>query len=200
MSDKRLAAALAKIDSESDGETLTAARMATKMLKDRGLSWSDVAELITSRSLGEMMAPAGKQNVAAENPFADIFSNMGTSFSQARADIRRQAEKHPEKPFRSVFAKIVQGKEIPRHIYGTLKIADTVAWNDKVSLIVNIETMDGMTTYGPMRIFDEKFISWVSEAVDSGNDPIVTANVRHSDNIRHLPVINHMSMDGFSKK
>lgn len=61
MSDRRLVAALGKMASDNEHERAIGLKAATALLEKRGVSWPQVAEMITGKTLAEMTAPASRK-------------------------------------------------------------------------------------------------------------------------------------------
>lgn len=192
MSDKRLTAALAKIAVENDGEALAAARIATKLLADRGLKWTDVAQMITGKTIADVMVADGLRPDAATptaNPFTDIFSGFAAAAGWSK----------PAEPVRTKRAtRYVIGAEIPAHLYGAVRIDDEGKWRGGDMLTVSITNVDGTEQYGPIRVFDDAICADLRKAADRNDPQIVTVVVRQPRDAsgRHFPVIVQASVDG----
>lgn len=194
MSDKRLTAAIAKLDLDNDAEALTALRFATKLIKERGLDWTKVAEMITGRPLSYVMAPDGVQAATGMPGFGDIFADIfaGQPFSryQARAEEPRQSHRPRTH---------VSGAQIPPHIYGTVRIDDEGQWQGRDTLVVTITSVDGLSSYGPLKVFDQRIVRDLREAAAPHEPRIVTVMVRQPSQPHHFPVINQASLDGHAR-
>ena len=188
MSDKRLTAALCKMAGDNDHEALNALRMATTMLADRGSSWAKIAEMLTGRQLGDIMAPAGRQTPtpsASNDPWSDMFADI---FGGAGGRTAAQPQPRPRA------SKFHTAREIPAYLWGTVHIVDERAWSGGDMLIVNIHDRNGVDVYGPMTIFDAALSKQARAAADRHDPQIVSASIRQPANSIHNPVINHMSV------
>lgn len=203
MSDKRLTAALAKIGLDNDAEALAGARFATKLLKERGLDWPKVAEILLGRTLGDMMAPDGAQHPQPAPPpandwgsaFADIFA--GSPF--ARKPAQAQPEPRPQPGRTSRTHNFLTGSMIPPYIHGTVRIDDEGVWSGKETLTVTLKSADGGTSYGPMKVFDQAVVAMLREAAHPYEPRIVTMTVRQPRQARHMPVVAQASLDGHAR-
>lgn len=70
MTDRRLVAAMGKMGADNENERLIGLTAATAILKARGLSWPDVAEMITGRTLADITAPEGSRISPQAQPAA----------------------------------------------------------------------------------------------------------------------------------
>lgn len=194
MSDKRLTAALAKLDLDNDAEALIALRYATKLLKERGLDWVKVAERLTGRDLADVMAPDGAQRPANDPAigFDDIFKDIFAGAPFARQSQAPQPEQRRPQAYKS-------GAQIPPHIYGTVRIDDEGQWQGRDTLVVTIVSADGLTSYGPMKVFDESIVRDMRDAAQKHDLRIVTAAVRQPRQERHFPIIHQASLDGHAR-
>ena len=97
MTDRRLVAAMGKMGGDNENERLIGLNAATAILKERGLTWPQVAEMITGRTLADMTAPPGSRAVPER---------------EARPEERR------DPPGR------VSGADIPAKVSGKVRILD----------------------------------------------------------------------------
>lgn len=216
MSDKRLAASMAMMERESDSEALNACRMATRMLAARGLKWTQVAELITGRKLGDIMAPDSKQGPATRgHASADYGTGFGASASQAKPQPRPQPKPEPKpqprpqpkpepkpkpKPEARTNAspRSIAGRGIPATIVGRIDLVDTQEWGGGRYLNVTITAYGDSVVYGPMSIFDDAAIEMALNAAEYGT-VTVKARVRQCMEAGRNPIIDVIEIAKFFK-
>lgn len=163
MSDKRLTAAMAMLTRESDGEALTALRQVTRMLDERGMDWVKVAEMITGRALGDVMALGGSQTSAPKpdmaSAFADIFSGSSFAFKPAPAPQPAPQPAPAPKPRK----RMIEGAFIPPFVTGSVIVQDERSWRGGPMVIITILDEIGNDEYGPITVFDQDIIKTIRE-------------------------------------
>jgi hypothetical protein len=149
MSDRRLVAALGKMSSDNEHERIIGLNAATAILKERGITWAQVAEMITGRTLADMTAPEGVRNPVRPNP-----------------EPKPREPSQPHRPGR------LQGGDIPAKITGKVRIVS----EDKEGLLVE---MMGSGWWGPMRATAEGHVSSLKLAADPRNPRDATVITAH---------------------
>ena len=184
-----------------DGEGVNAYRLATRMLKGAGLTWSDIAERALRTPFGGMHATPSDDMARAQgfgSAFDDIFrgwdSDMGgraSAWSQRRDPHAERANAHA----RSQGARgaggtrqRVSGLDVPASISGMIRIVDADRrWRGGAMLV--FEVLGDHATYGPLVCFDEPLQARIRTAAASnaamtlaikaprneGQNPVATA-------------------------
>ena len=74
----RLIGILARLASDFDGERAAAGLLATRLLRDRGLSWDDLISRVEDRKAWPGAARPGAGNAAGPGPATSWHANLGT--------------------------------------------------------------------------------------------------------------------------
>lgn len=156
MSDKRLYAALCKLDADNENERHSALGIVNRMLKERDVTWAKVAELVTGSSIERMTAPAG-------GPVAD-----------------RRTEPPPPRPDpapRPAERTRLSGKDIPARLEGKVRILAESADGMTVEMM-------GVDWWGPLLVRNETQRAAMTRAADR-RDPrtvkVIVATVTRDD-------------------
>ena len=148
MSDKRLVAALGKMTSDNENERVIGMNAVALLLKKRNLTWVDLAEKITGRTVAEMTAPSGSRKrpkPTAEPP----------------PPPRPQPASPP--PRRGGTRRHLSGADIPVRIRGKIRISNS----SSDGLVVE---MVGVDSWGPMRATNPTIMGHIRRA-SSTRDP-----------------------------
>lgn len=176
MTDK-FAAIMSRMDSGFDGEAENAFRQASRILKGRGLRWSDIAPLV----------PAGSSSNRTRDPFASAFEGIfSDSFNRPRRGTRTpQGKEAAPEAADEPFAKInVQGIDVPAEIYGAIEITDERKLAKGGTMIVfTVESI--RTIYGPLVAFDAEVRRNLKAAAGTGVS--LHLSIRKAWNPAHHP-------------
>lgn len=194
MTDKRLAAIMGMMERDNDAEALNAMRHATRLLKARGMSWTQVAEMITGRALGDMMAPDGLQRPAggprgasADSQWEDIAEILRKAAEAAAAS----GPFRPRKPRPPPTRKTISGESVPASVIGIMTLIRSDDWNGRPFINVMITDYRKDRVYSPLTIFDPAIIQRAQAIFAASETRYVTATVRQprTPGHGHNPVI-----------
>jgi hypothetical protein len=180
MSNQRLIAALGQLEKveTNENEAVVALRFVNRMLRDKGLSWSDVGEMIEASS-SKVQAPS----------FSDAFNQ---AFMQSDGPLSSFFSKKPEPQPRPqahrIHNRILQGREIPKKIFGVVKIIEEREIRTGLMLVVTVEGSG--ETYTPLVVFSKDIVEKIKSS--DGSKPYSMTVIQSQDE-RHSPKIVRMS-------
>lgn len=171
----------AEAATEGDNTANAAFLAATRMLKQQGLTWRDIAE----RALGAepRLQPLGEAGVAKAQGFSDIFDGMfaetfGAGFGRGAASPPPRAA--PKAPSR------LHGVDVPETIRGIVRVVDAER-HAKTGPMLVVEIVGSQTIYGPLMCFSASVIEELYKSIDQGIE--VMAKIQKPRSDTQSPVI-----------
>ena len=176
-----------------DAEAESAFRMATKMLAEHGLTWTEIAR----RALGPTASATTTTELAKAQGFGDIFAGIfGETFAGATHGqsgfaspfFTPQGDRRPAAAPRS---EVFTGAAVPREVAGRVQIidADRRSRNGPMLVVQLVAGRPeyGEQRYGPLVCFDADAIAALKTATEEGRSVIATVRPARIDS--HMPTI-----------
>lgn len=168
MSNQRLIAALGQLEKveTNENEAIVALRFVNRMIKEKGISWSDIGEMIE-----------GSQSKNTAQP--DLATTFAQAFTHADGPMssffKKPEEARPRPQARSMCKNILQGDKIPKKIFGSIRVIEEREIRSGMMLVVTVEGFENI--YSPLVIFDKAIIENLKQ-----NDGPYKVIVQHSSN------------------
>jgi hypothetical protein len=197
---ERFLKTVARLGSDNDHERAIAAKQATALLTQAGLTWEQVLRpgLPAATRSSTVHPSVGPGPVMS--PFEDLFAslfNVGTRGARPAAGPSPSATPSAAAStpasaaprFRRTGHTIVQGNQIPSVVKGRPVIRERTEYAPgKFKMILGLLDDEGYKQYDPLVLFNRDSMDLIENALKEDADAVIGGRVKAAEQPGHLPV------------